>query len=893
MNNYPRKPTSQGQHQTTQRKPSNKKKVNWSGEVASSAKIAGKVVGRIFSYVLNVLLTVLLICFITGIIVVTVFAVYVKNYIDPEIDPSLFKMNASQTTKIFYMDYSDRENRIGEMIEIEDQRLYGSQNSMWVSYTEIPEDLVNAFVAIEDHRFWNHSGVDWWRTCGAILNYFIPFDNKFGGSTITQQTIKNLTEDDDYTPQRKIQEILRALNLEKKLDKTQIMELYLNNIYLSQNCIGVQAAAWTYFGKEVKDLTLLECAAIAGITQAPTKYDPVQNPESQTTKRNTVLAKMLEYGYITQAEYDENYNKELDLNYQGRAQSVKASTNSWYTDQVIEEVVAALCAEKGYSEKAAYDMIYSGGLQIITLQDPDIQDILEEVYTNDANFPKTNNAIQPQSSFVVIDHATGDVVGLIGARGEKEGNLLLNYATQTTRSPGSSIKPLSIYAPALEKGIITYGSVYDDVPVWFNYADDDEEKLNPSAWPKNLPEVYNGLTTVQDAVTRSVNTVAVRILQDLTLDASFDFVRNKLNMTSYIEYATLSNGMGITDKDYSALALGGMNYGVTNLEITAAYQVFANGGVYNKPRTWLKVLDSEGNLLLENESESYVVISEQTASIMTKMLQNVVTRGTAKAVTLQKQINCAGKTGTASNDVDRWFIGYTPYYVGGIWFGYEMPQSLGTLSFNPVTTGWDIVMTKIHEEILNSGKSLKTFETADGVIKATYCKDSGKLMTSACYLDPRGSRAEEGYFTAATVPTETCDRHVLVNIDTSTGAIANEYCPSESVVQKGLLKLENGERVFPMNVKVTDAQYTYMEVSADTPMPESGDVPFYINLYEEGTYPGYTNTNGNRVYNSYCYEHHYVEPEPEETTTPEEDSDIPPDESGMPEDTGDTGDVAA
>lgn len=867
--------------------PKNKNSINWSHEASKSGKLVGKIAGKVLSYILNALLTIMLICLITGIIVCTVFAVYVKNYIDPEIDPSIFRMNSSQTTKIYYMDYADRANRIGTMVEIKDEQLYGSENSVWVSYTQIPENLVDAFIAIEDRDFWSHNGIDWVRTAGAVLNYIIPFDDKQGGgSTITQQTIKNLTDDKDYTPQRKIQEILRAINLEKQLDKTEILELYLNNIYLSQNCYGVQAAAYTYFNKDVSELTLIECAAIACITNSPTRYDPVQNPENNASRRNQILWQMLDQGYITESEYNEAHGKELVLDYQGRASDATVSSNSWYTDQVMVEVANALCEEKGYSLEVAYNLIYTGGLQIITLQDPEIQATLEEVYANESNFPKTNNAVQPQSSAVVIDPATGDVLALVGARGIKEGNLLLNMATATTRSPGSSIKPLSVYAPALENGIITYGSVYDDVPVMFNYDEEDVDQLHPSAWPKNLPEVYNGKTTVNDAVRRSVNTVAVRILQDLTTETAFDFVKNKLQMDSFIEAATL-NGIGITDKDISALALGGMNYGVTNLEITAAYQIFANGGVYNKPRTWLKVLDADGEVLLENTAESYVVISEQNASIMTKMLQSVVTSGTATAITLDTTVDCAGKTGTTSNDVDRWFIGYTPYYVAGIWFGYEIPQTLGTLAWSPATVAWDIIMTELHQEYINSGVPLKTFENANGVIEATYCKDSGKLMTAACYADPRGNRAEKGYFTPSTVPTEYCDCHIMVPYDKVTGGVACDKCPAENVINVGLIK---ADRVFPMAVKITDAQYTYRAVYAGVPMPDNGAVPFYMGLYADGESPGYTATASGRLYNSFCYEHYSLpddEPEPiPDETGDGEDTDLSDSSSGEDMDEG-------
>ena len=846
--------------------------VNWAKETAGAGRLAGRVIGRIFSYILNILLTVLLICFITGIIVGTVFAVYIKNNIDPEVDVSLFSVsNTNQTSHMYYMKYDsleDRRNRGGVEIELEDQRLYGSDNSIWVTYTKIPKNLVNAFIAVEDKRFWSHHGVDWLSTSKSIVNYFIPLgEGNRGGSTITQQTIKNVTGNDSYTPQRKIQEILQALNLEKKLDKTQILETYLNSIYLSQNCYGVQAAAYTYFNKDVSELTLIECAAIAAITNSPTKYDPVQNPEKQALRRNSILDKMLDQGLINQSEYDEAYGKELVLDYQGRARDVTVTTNSWYTDQVIVEVVKALQDKLGYTQKQAYNYLYTGGLHIVTLQDPELQTMLEDVYVDESSFPKTNNAIQPQSSSVIIDPQTGDVVALVGARGEKNANLLLNYATGTTRSPGSSIKPLSVYAPALEYGLITYGTVYDDCPVWFNYKDGDTDKTNPIAYPKNLPERYRGLTTVNEAVTVSINTISLRILRDLTLDKSFDFVRNKLNMGSFIE-AGEYNDTGITDKDYAPLALGAMNFGVTTLEMTASYQIFANGGVYNKPRTWLCVKDSNGNVILENESESHVVISEQTASIMTKLLQNVVTKGTATACTLKNKMDVAGKTGTTSSDFDRWFVGYTPYYVCGIWFGYEMPQEIGSkLAWNPTVVGWDIIMTRAHQSILQNAQSgaesLKTFGLADGIVEATYCKDSGKLMTAACHADPRGSRAEKGYFTAATVPSEYCDIHVMVDYDKVTGAIACDKCPKENIRQVGLLKWT---RALEGSVKIEDAQYTWREVPAGTPMPEDNDSPFYIGLYGDGTYPGYSDTKGKRVYNSWCYEHaNQPDPEPEPT----------------------------
>ena len=873
---------------------------NMKNSEKSARKAKGKA-GKIFTYILNTLLTLLLIGFITGIIVVCAFAVYVNRNLDPEIDESLLNVGQSITTKLYYYDYEDREYRVGEPVELEDQRLYGAENNIWVSYTDIPKYLVDAFVSIEDHRFWDHHGVDWYRTAGAVVNFATSYTAQYGGSTITQQLIKNLTGEKEATIQRKVQEILRALNLEKKKDKTEILEMYLNIVFLSQNCHGVQSAAYTYFGKDVSDLSLIECAAIAGITNAPTKYDPVINPENNKERRDTILKRMLELGKISQEEFDSAYDKELELNFKGRAVTTSNTSNSWYTDAVIDDVIDALVKKYGFTTKYASDLVWTGGLQIYTLMDPEVQSALEEVYEDENSFPKANNAIQPQSAMVIIDPKTGDVLGMVGARGEKTQNRILNRATSTTRSPGSSIKPLSVYAPALEYGLLTYGSVFDDTPVMFlnskgqtgtlGYTDEELEKFNkdedgntilpdPSPYPKNLPYIYNGLTTVHDAVRRSVNTVAVRILNKLTIDTSFDFVKNKLHMDNFIEYKEV-NGVGMTDKTISALGLGGMTYGETVLEMTAAYQIFANNGVYNKPRMWDKVLDSEGNVILTNEPESEVVISEQNASIMTKMMEEVVTTGTASNIKLKNKVNIAGKTGTTNEDYDRWFLGYTPYYVGGIWFGYDIPQVLDNLAFSPTTVPWETVMEKIHEKYFEAaaetGEPIKRFTLADGVVTATYCRDSGKLMTDACRLDPRGDRAETGYFTTATVPSEYCDCHIAVDYDKVTGGVALGNCPKENIVKVGMIQVE---RSFPIQITVTDAQYVYKPLPSGIKPAGWWGSPFFEKALPEKTYVGITDLKGGRQFNATCYEHYDFNADPgkadsEKTDSGNEKPDIP------------------
>lgn len=839
------------------------------------------VFGRILSYLLNIFLTILLIGIITGVIVGCVFAYYIFNYVDGSVDDILSTaMNQDLTTKIYYMDYS--ENDDGIPVELEDQRLHGDENRLWCSYQNMLQTdengnekryLVDAFVSIEDERFWSHEGVDWTRSFEAAVNFFIPIKNRFGASTITQQLIKNITGDDDQTIQRKVQEILRALNLEKSMDKTEIIEMYLNTIFLSQGCYGVQTAVYTYFGKEISDLTLVECAALAAIPKAPTKYDPYRHPDYNAFRRNAVLAKMLELGVINETEYNEAYSffpldengspiydescDKLVLNMQSKLED--SGTNSWFTDQVITDVANALMEEKGISELLAYQMVYSGGLHIYTTLDPEVQQALDEVYCDESYFPETEGAIKPESAMVIINPYNGYVVGIAGGRGEKSTNRLWNYATMSTRSPGSSIKPISVYAPALEEGLITYGSVYDDVPQLFTpiYEEDNETIKDYKVWPPNYPAGFRGLTTVNDAVTRSVNTIAVSILDELSIEDSFNFLKDELMITSLVDSQTLTGGKVVSDKNISPLALGGMTYGVTVEEITAAYSIFVNGGTYYKPRTFIRVEDSNGNIIIDNSIKDEDItypISEQTATIMTKMLENVVTKGTGRAATLREQIDVAGKTGTTNDDYDRWFVGYTPYYVGGVWFGYDMPQVLGSFSVNPPVYLWNAVMTKVHQKYIDAaanGEEIKEFEDAYGVVEATYCKYSGKLMTDACRLDPRGNAEETGWFTSDTVPTEPCDRHVVIDYDMSTNGVASEYCPQEHVVQVSLVRVD---RNFPKQVTVTDAEYSYMDLPSDVRPGGWWGEPFYHNVIPDDVYVGASNVN--RWFNCFCYEHY-------------------------------------
>ena len=824
----------------------------------------GKIVGKIIAYLLCALLTIMLVCLITGIIVGCAFAIYVSENIDPNVDEVLlYTATSEQTTTIYYYDYESseaRRNRDPNAPAVELKKIYGTENSQWASIAEIPDNLENAFIAIEDKRFRTHDGIDWRRTAGAALNFFIGFDeSSYGGSTITQQLIKNVTGEDDATIQRKVEEILRAINLEKTMEKDQILELYLNIVPLSQSCIGVRAAAETYFGKELDELTLAECAALASITKYPTKYDPIQNPENNKKRRVDVLYEMKKQGLITEEEYNVASKEELVLrgvNDEGEKIINANEVNSWYVDTVIMDVRDDLMVKYGISSQLAMKMINSGGLSIYSLVDPKVQSAMEEVFEDEESFPKTAG-IPAEAAMAIVDPYTGDLLGVIGGRGKKRGNMLLNYATMTKRAPGSSIKPISVYGPAIQEGIITYGSVYDDTPLTFNGS---------KPYPKNLPDTYKGLTTINSAVERSVNTVAMKVLNDLTIETSYDYLTNRLGFDYLIDYAETKDGVGYTDKGPAALALGQLNYGVTVRDMAAAYTVFPSGGVYSRSNSYLRVEDSDGNVILSNEYEillddgttaapQSVVFSEQTSYIMTKMLNNVVNRGTATVISLRKKVDVAGKTGTAGNDYDRWFVGFTPYYVGAVWYGYSYPKSIGNVS-NPSNILFDLVMTKVHEDIINEaeagGTPLKKFEDnrPSDIVEVNYCIDSGKLPSAACSLDPRGNRIEKGYFARSNRPFETCDCHIIVDYDSTTNAVAHEY--STSTYQVALIK-EN-TRSFPYQITVVDAQYVYRPLPSNVKPGGWWGVPFFINTIPEGTYVGSSNVESQ--FNRFSYENY-------------------------------------
>lgn len=797
-----------------------------------------KFTGKVFTYAMNVVLTVLLIGIITGSAMACALVVYIKNYVDPVYDIKDLRTDSSLTTSLFYQ--SPKEDGSVEWVEWEEERIFGTENRMWVSYEEMPEDLINAFVSIEDKRFFTHKGIDIRRTAGAVLG-FLSGNDSYGGSTITQQLIKNVSGEDDVTIQRKIQEILRALNLEGKRSKPEILEMYLNTIYLSKGCYGVAAAAYEYFGKEVSELSLVECAALASIPQNPSKWDPVNHPDKNKERRDTVLNEMyyntdIEKTYTIE-EIRAAKEEELVLK-QGSDEKRVSKVHSWFVDTLIFDVIADLQAQYNYDEQSAKNLLYSGGLQIYTTIDRNIQAKVDAIYNDASMFPSHGTGVQVESSMTVIDQRTGNIVAIIGGRGTKDTPLGFNRATMATRQPGSSIKPLAAYSIALEKGLINYSSVIDDTP----FRTDTE---TGATWPNNWNKVYDGLCTVTQAVRDSKNTIAVKVIDMLGPKTSYDFMVNKYRFSTLVE----------SDMDYAPLALGGFTNGVTNRDMATAYAAIANNGIYNKSKTYTKVCDSDGNVILDSSNAtSEVILSEDTCAVMTKLLQEVITAGTGTKVTLKSKVDVAGKTGTTQNDNDLYFCGYTPYYTAACWVGYDNPKSLskftsGQTATTPALFLWDKVMTAIHEDIIASGNVRKFSDSlTKNLITKTFCKDSGLLVGPHCSHDARGNRTATGFYTLSNLPSQTCQTHTPISYCTVTHQMAGPGCPGTTTVS-----LLNLKRSFDLDVIVTDAQYTYFDLQGKYKYPADYRMSFYAYAYPAGTYAGRSRVQGPK--NAFCSTH--------------------------------------
>ena len=681
-------------------------------------------------------------------------AVYVEMH--PEvfrIDPARFSSpEAYGAAELYYFENGTDDPYVDRNRATLLETLSGGEKTVYVPLSEIPKDLRNAFVAIEDKRFYTHRGVDLRRTGAAVLNYLLKGDSSFGGSTITQQLVKNVTGESAKTPMRKVTEVFRALDLERSLGKEEILERYLNVINLANGCRGVGSASRFYFGKEPKELTLPECASIAAITQSPARYDPKKHPENNKKRRDSILREMLLQNYITEDEYRAAVATAVTVVEDGDTEGSTeiGGYNSFYTDLVIHDVVDGLCEKYGYSREEASHLLYYGGLRIYTPIDRALQDTLSTYYRDTSHFPRLANGKTPESAMIVLDPKTGNILAVAGAIGEKTGDRVYSYATDAKRPPGSVLKPLSVYAPAIEWGVIGYASVYDDAPVKFTR----QKNGRYTAWPRNASGVYRGASSIDYAISHSLNTVAVRVLDTIGVDRSFDFLKNTLGIKS------LADGEnGVSDRGLAALALGQMNYGATLREVTAAYTALANGGIYRNARSYLLVTDPSGQILLENKAVARAALKEETAELMTKLLENVTKNGTARSLTLKEGVSVAGKTGTTQYSFDRWFVGYTPSLLAGVWYGCDYPETLSELDGNPALAVWDGVMKAFYKTDSPALKKGGTAFRYPHLRPVRVCVDSGLLPTDGCILDPRGSRISVAFFTEGTVPTEFCTCH--------------------------------------------------------------------------------------------------------------------------------------
>ena len=726
-----------------------------------------------------ILMTILLWSAVT---VVICTAFYLTSTFSTSADELLPTLGTKVQSPQFYVyHFIDRSNRVGERENVTDQTWSGKKTA-YVPYNDIPQAMIDAVVAIEDKRFFRHRGTDWKRTISALVNYFLQGERHFGGSTITQQLVKNLTGEKDPTWQRKIQEILWARDLERKLDKTQILELYLNVVHFSDQCDGIASAAEHYFSKTVAELSIEECAAIIAITNNPSYYNPIRHPENNLARRDIILTEMHKQGYLDEKVFEAAQSAQTVLNVKTESDG---GSNSWYVDMVAEDVINDLVEKYGMSRSAASHLLHTGGVHIDMAMDIDIQKIVEEYYRTSVRVPKNQKGESAQSAMIIIDSKTGDILGVAGAIGEKKGNRVQNFATQTRRAPGSTLKPITVYAPALEEGIINWARVYDDTPIKFDVN-------GRSVWPKNANNTYRWLTNIAYAVAHSTNTVALRVLEELTLSKSYSYGKDRFHLG-------LVSTSSANDCDWAALGLGQLNYGVTLRELATAYTAFADGGVYHPYRSYYRVTDSDGSILLSCGDEAERILSAETAAIMTKLLEGVIESGTSSSITLQNLCACAGKTGTTQNDNDRWFVGYTPSLVCGIWCGYEYPEPLE--GKNLCTGAWNTIM----RQIVTLRGEKREFDIPSSVISAYYCRDSGELLGEACQKDPRGNRVEKGWFTTDTMPNTICKCHVLCEVCAS-GGVCHGNCPTDEKKEVGLIQVE---RHFPKQVVVNDAEYVF------------------------------------------------------------------------------------
>lgn len=684
--------------------------------------------------------------------------------------------------------------------------LNGDENRKNITLSEMSPYLANAYVAIEDERFEDHNGVDLLRTGKAIVTFVLNGgSSSFGGSTITQQLVKNITDEKDDEGiagiTRKVKEWAKAYQIERLMSKTQILELYLNTIFVGGQNYGVETGAYYYFNKSARDLTLVECAFMAGINSGPNYYNPYGTKpygtdESKTTKINnkvkTVVNKMLELGYISQEEREAAIQQ---VDEQGIifTKGEKTTNYSYHTDALINQLIEDLMVEKDLSKAAAQNYLETKGLKIYSTQSLSVQAAAEQAMANSKRIQYTNkegNVIQSQAAIVIIDHKTGYVLGCVGGLGDKTARGL-NRVTQSPRQPGSTIKPISDVVPGLETKMITAATLYND--------DESTDFFVPGWTPGNLYE-DRGIISVRQAIETSQNIPFIKIMKELTPAVGIEYLEK-------MGVSTLDH----TDDGLAAVSIGGLTNGISPLEMAAAYATIANDGIYIEPIFYTEVRDSDNNIVLSAKQETHRAFSEATAYIAKDILTEPVvgTSGTARKCAI-RGIDVAAKTGTSSGDYDRWLCGFTNYYTAAVWYGYDDPATVVAGGISPATLIWSDAMSNIHQGLESS-----RFKAPSNIVTATICRDSGKLASETC------TNTYTEIFEKGTIP-QSCEGHVGYVICGETGLLANEYCPNSTTTFKTYLieKEKLGLWNTPSNSIENEIPETYCTVHEKAPEPE-------------------------------------------------------------------------
>ena len=726
--------------------------------------------------------TIVLVGVLTMAIFAGIFMAYVNSALRGKVEVYLDEFEASVSTELYYQDPDTQEWVMYQTL------FMNAEDRIWTDLDNIPKHLQEAVIAIEDKRFESHHGVDWKGTTRAIFRT-LTGSSVQGGSTITQQLIKNVTGNNQVTVKRKVTEIYQALELEKRYEKDEILEAYLNEVFFGNRCYGVVTASKKYFNKDVSELTLAESASLVAITNNPSRFDPIRNDwtrENNRERQLLVLEAMLEQGKIDEATYEAAKNEDVvfsdgytitgkyvgsdpeklnptedttdepdtDTAAEEEEENLLPAENSWFTDALIDDVAEALVEKLGLTDKVnsdtgktvsayeqAINMVYGKGYKIYTTQNPKFQKIAEDVCYDLDNIPYTasytdsegnKSTDQLQIALTIVDPTNGYVVAMIGGAGEKRADRGWNWAVNA-RQCGSAIKPLSTYAPALDDGTLNGASVIDDYPML----------LNGDVWPRNFDWRYRGLTALHTALAQSLNTCAVRTNLAYGVGRSYDFLVDKLGF----ENLTFTDSQQVGN-----MALGGFEKGVTTEEMAAAFATFVNEGIYTKPRTFIRVEDANGNVILENEAQSNVAIKNTTAAIMNKLLQEVARVGTGNEAQFSG-MHIAGKTGSTNSNKERYFVGYTPYYTCAVWAGYQHNQQI-VASGNPCSAIFRKVMSAIHEDLPD-----KDFFSCSGLTSVSVCADSGMLASENCALDVRGSRVYTALCATDNAPTTVCTMH--------------------------------------------------------------------------------------------------------------------------------------